>query len=235
MADFVTATSEDGIAVLTLDDGRLNTFDEARFNALVTQLDATADAPAVAIVGRQGMLTAGLDLQQFDIAATADLRRMLVTFGETIMRVWLEPRPVVVAATGHAIAAGTMLSMAADHTVAADGDYRWGLTETAIGLLLPDFGIALGRHNVPPHRLDDLLLAGRTLTPAEAVEAGFADELAMPDDVIPRALAQARQLATLKRGVYAEQKRRLRGAAVECVLAGLWDDIDTALATDADA
>jgi enoyl-CoA hydratase len=211
------------VATVHVDDGHLNLFNAARFDGLVHALDEAQDA-AVVLVGRSGVLTAGLDLSSvthLDAGGTIELVR---AFGRAVMALWTHPRPVVIAATGHAIATGTMLSMAADHTVAATGRYRWGLTETSIGMVLPHFAIALARSNVAPDRLDDLLLPGRSVTPEEAVAVGFADELAEPEDVIERAVDQGRRLAALDAYAYAEQKRRLRGATAARVLAELDED-----------
>jgi enoyl-CoA hydratase/carnithine racemase len=61
--------------------------------------------------------------------------------------------------------------------------------------------------------------------PADAVEVGYADEVATPDAVLARAQAKAVELAELPAEAYAGTKRRLRGMAADAVLAGLDDDI----------
>src|SRR5690606_21396079 len=124
----------------------------------------------------------------------------------------------VAAVTGHAVAGGTFLAMACDHAVAADGDFRWGLIETTIGFPMPQWGIAVARANVRADRVEDLILPGRTTSPAEAVEVGFADELADASEVVALAQERARELAELDRATYAETKRRLRGPIAEALL-----------------
>ena len=215
----------DGVVTLTMDDGKVNAFDQAFFAALDEAFDGCADAPAVVLTGRPGMFSAGLNMK---VMATLDddaMTDLLVQFGRTMLRVWLEPRPVVAAVNGHAIAGGTILAMACDHAVAAEGDFRWGLTETTIGFPLPGWIIALARGNVSPHRLDDLLLPGRMVGPAEAVEAGYADALAAPDTVLDAATQRARELLALPQATYAETKRRLRGPAAEAAMADVERDI----------
>lgn len=220
----IERTIQDGIAVLTMDDGKVNAFDAAFFADLDRAFDSCADDPAVVLTGRPGMFSAGLNMKVMASLDDEGMIDLLTQFGRTMMRVWLEPRPVVAAVTGHAIAGGTILAMACDHAVAADGDFRWGLTETTIGFPLPAWIIALARGNVSPHRLDDLLLPGRMVGPAEAVEAGFAD--AVTDaDVLAQAIARVQELAALPRKTYAETKRRLRGGVAETALAGVEDDI----------
>lgn len=218
------------IVTLTIDDGKVNAFGVETFVALSEAFDAAADAAAVVVAGREGMLSAGLDMKVMgsdDIAAMTDL---LVAFGETMLRIWLEPRPVVVAATGHAVAGGTILCLAADHAVAADGDFKWGLVETTIGFALPHWVITLARGSVGADRLDDLLLPGAVVGPATAVAAGYADELAAPDAVIERATARAVELAALPRAAYAETKRRLRAEAAAAVSGSLREDVSDLLA-----
>lgn len=223
----------DGITVLTLDDGKLNALDAERFEAIDAAFDDAADASAVVVAGREGMFTAGLNTKVLEQLDQDGLKRLLRTFGRVVLRIWLEPRPVVAACTGHAIAAGTMLAMAADHAVAAEGDFRWGLTETRIGFALPEFAIVLARGNVGADRVDDLLLPGAVVGPAEAVAVGFADELVPPDEVRKRALAAARERLELPREAYAATKRRLRAAAADTVRERLDDDIAQILAARA--
>ncbi len=221
------AVTEDHIAVLTLDDGAKNALDPNRFRELLAAFDEAADdVRAFVITGREGILTAGLDLKYMAAADEDGVADLLVVFGQALMRIWTEPRPTVCAATGHALAAGTMLAMACDHAVAADGEFAWGLTETQINMTMPGFGLALARANVAADRLDDLVLQGRRVDPVTAVDVGYADERLPLDQVHDRALAVARRLAELPPAGYAATKQRLRGPAAETVLAGLEADID---------
>jgi enoyl-CoA hydratase len=176
------------------------------------------------------MLSAGLNIKTMATLDDDGLAELLVAFGRTMHRVWLEPRPVVVAATGHAIAGGTILALSADHAVAAEGTYGWGLTETTIGFPLPGWVITIARANVRTDRLDDLLLPGTTVSPAAAVAVGFADVAVQPAAVLDTALSRARQLASLPRATYAETKRRLRGAASAAAMADIEADIRDLLA-----
>lgn len=226
----ITRTTADGIATLTMDDGKVNAFDDAFFAELDARMDECADDTAVVLVGRPGMFSAGLNMKVMAALDDAGIAALLQRFGTTMLRVWLEPRPVVAAVTGHAIAGGTILAMTADHAVAADGDFRWGLTETTINFPMPRWIIAIARGNVRADRLDDLILPGRMVAPAEAVECGFADALAPADEVVAAATARARELAELPRATYATTKARLRGDAAAAVLPGMAEDLRELLA-----
>jgi enoyl-CoA hydratase len=215
---------DDGVLTVTMDDGAKNALRPETFEALIAALDDHPEAKAIVLAGRDGILTAGLDVKWMAASDRSGVERLLVGFGTCLMRWWTDPRPTVCAATGHAIAAGTMLAMACDHAVAAD-DGWWGLTETLIDFEIPDFGIALARANVRADRLEDLLLPGARVDAAAAVEAGYADELAPAGEVLLRAQARARELAALPARAYGGTKARLRGDAAARVMAGLSDDI----------
>lgn len=220
----------DGLTVLTMDDGRVNAFDLDFFNALDAALDACAGDAAVVLTGRPGMFSAGLNVKVMASLDGDGMEELLSAFGRSMLRVWLEPRPVVAAVTGHAVAGGTILAMCADHTVAAEGDFRWGLTETTIGFVMPQWILAIARGNVGADYVDDLILPGATVDPAQAVTVGYADALAPPEGVLDAALARARELAALPRTTYGATKRQLRGQAAQRALAGMTEDLRAALA-----
>lgn len=221
----ITRSTEGSVSTLTMDDGKVNAMDRRFFAELDAALDDTDPAAAVVLAGRDGMLSAGLNTKELAALDERGLVDLLVAFGRTMLRVWLEPRPVTVAATGHAVAGGTILSMAADHAVAAAGDFRWGLSETTIGFPMPEWVIAIARGNVRADRLDDLLLPGTLVGPDAAAEAGFVDVVVPPTAVVDTARARAEALAALPREAYAETKRRLRGPARDLALARIDDEV----------
>ncbi len=214
----------DGMLEVTLDDAGPNVLRPEVCDDLVTALDAHPDAP-VLLRGREGMFSAGLDLRWMMTSSPEDIGVLLRACGRMLVRVWTHPRPVVVAATGHAIAAGTMLAMAGDHTVAAEGG-AWGLNETVNGMQIPRFGIELAAARLAPRALDRLLLEGRRLSAEDAVDVAMADELAPPDEVLARAEERLTALAALPTAAYAGNKLRLRQERARTVLDGLDDDVD---------
>jgi enoyl-CoA hydratase len=227
----IHAETTDGVLTLTMDDGAKNALDIDAFRAITAAFDAAGDdARAIVLAGRDGILSAGLNVKWMATAGRDGLHTLLTEFGRTMMRIWTEPRPTVCAATGHAVAAGTMLALACDHAVAAEGEYAWGLTETQIDFELPVFALALARHNLAANHFEDLLLPGRRVDAATAVAVGYADEAVPVTDVVARAQAVAAELAALPARAYAGTKARLRAADADAVLASLETDIDSLIA-----
>ena len=219
---------DDGVLDVLLDDGGPNVLRPDVCVLLEDVLVAHPDSP-VLLRGRDGMFSAGLDLRWMVAHPPAEIGELLRACGHMLMRVRTHPRPVVVAATGHAIAAGTMLAMCGDHVVAAQGG-AWGLNETTNGMEIPRFGIDLAAARLAPRDLDGLLVPGERIDAARAVAVGMADVLAAPSDVIAQAEARLAQLAALPSAAYTGNKHRMRASSTARVLAELDADVDELVA-----
>jgi enoyl-CoA hydratase len=212
------------VAVVTLDDGKANAFGHDTLDELDTILaKARAEAGAVVIAGRPGMFSAGFDLATMR-ADVDSMRGLLAHGGRFTMGLWLYPRPVVMAVTGHAMAAGAVMLLAADVRIGAEGTFKIAMNEVPLGLPVPAFAVELARYKLPPAKLD-LVTLGSTFDPAGALEVGFFDRVAAPEQVVAEAVAEATKLAELPAVAVAGTKQRLRGALAQRILAGLDTDM----------
>ena len=65
------------------------------------------------------------------------------------LRIFDFPRPVVIGCSGHALALGAIMLLAADYRVGRRGPkFKIGLNEVAIGMTAPVFAIELARNKV---------------------------------------------------------------------------------------
>ena len=225
MRSVVTSRREGAVAVITHDDGKANAYAPEVLDQLAAALDAAeADARAVLLTGRAGVLSAGFDLRT--MTAGEDQMRALVAAGARFLaRLFTFPMPVVVASPGHALAAGALVLLTSDLRIGADVPAaRIGLNEVAIGMALPRFGVEMARYRMPPSHFDGVVL-GRTWGPADAVGAGFLDRVVPAGDLLDEALAEATALAELRSGAVAQTKRTARGPLVDDILSDLEDDL----------
>lgn len=189
-------------------------------NALHAELltsirEAVEEAPkdgarAVVLSGTPGIFSAGLDLPALlglDRRGIEDLWRELYGVMKALAG---SPVPVVAAITGHAPAGGTVLALFCDSRVAAQGDFKLGLTEVQVGIPLPPVILAALRRQVGPRQAERLAIGGLILSPAEALKVGLVDELAAPDHVVERALCGCRNLLALPPQAMLETRRRAR-------------------------
>jgi len=218
----------DGVLDVLLDDGGPNVLRPDVCDALSAAVHAHPETP-VLLRGREGMFSAGLDLRWMVSHPPDEIGVLLRACGRMLMALWTHPRPVVVAATGHAIAAGTMLAATGDHVVAAEGG-AWGLIETTNGMEIPRFGIELAASRVGPRDLDVLLIPGERIDATRAVSVGFADVLCAPAATLAHAEERLAELAALPAAAYAGNKHRLRATRAERVLTGLDADVDALVA-----
>lgn len=224
----VTVEARGPVAVLTLDDGKANAVRPELLAALDAALDEVeaGDTRSLVVAGRPGFFCGGLDLKRLPELSRAEQRDTFAHFGRVLTRLFLFGRPTVAAMTGHAIAGGALLAMACDVRLGVDGGYRFGVSEVAIGLPMPAFGVEVVRAAVPGVHLAEALLHGRLYTHAQAREVGMVEGLNLPERVTDVAVARARGLAEVPSEAYALTKRRLRAASADAALRALDDEIE---------
>lgn len=220
----VTTRHDDGVVEVVLDDGAMNLLRPDVLDALAAALADAREAEALVVAGRTGVLTAGLDLAWMAGADDAGIVGLLTRLGGTLLDLWTHPAPTVCAATGHAVASGTLIALACDHAIAGEGG-MWGLVETRIGLEMPEVGVELARAGLAPGVVATVLLDGPRMDAARAVELGLAHELVPAGHVRARALEHARHLAGTDRAAHAGTKRRLRAALAERLRPRIEDDV----------
>lgn len=223
----MTTTIEDGVAVLRFDDGKVNVLSYAAIAALEAALDrASEEASAVCIVGREKATSAGFDLSVMNAGIESALD-LVGAGGRMLMRLYTHPQPVVIAVTGHALAAGALLVASCDVRIGADKPSKIGLNETAIGMSLPLFAIELARDRLNPTHLVRATMGAEVFEPHAAVEAGWIDRVVPVEDCEAEAIAEARRLGQYVSAAYAQTKRALRQPVADRVRAGAALDRDS--------
>lgn len=213
------------VAVLRIDDGKANALSHAVLGALRAFLDdAEKEARAVLIAGRPGLLSAGFDLAVMRSGPEA-VRELVTAGAELLLREYTYPLPVVVACSGHALAAGALLLLASDARIGAEGEFKIGLNEVAIGMTLPMFAVELARDRISKRHFTRATLQAEIYAPAGALDAGFLDRVTRPEVLFEEALGEARRLAGLPQPAFRNTRERTRGATVERIRANLADDV----------
>lgn len=205
---------EDKIALITLDDGKMNVMNWEFFQELNDSLDrALADeAAAVIFTGRQGIFSAGLDLKLLPTLSTIEEQlKFQKAFAAVMLRVYLFPIPTIAAYAGHSIAGGAILSYACDRFMVGDSPYRIQINEVANKMIIPSWISLICRSSIPPQWWKEALLHSRAYTPGEAFERGIVDDLIKEEGkVMDAAKTYARDLFKLHGPAYAFTKKFMR-------------------------
>ena len=224
MSVYIQFEVEKENAVITLDDGKANAWGFGMMAALSEAIiEAEKSAKTITLRGRANMTCAGFDLKV--MKNEPDRVVELVDTGARLLCQMLAcPKPIIIASTGHAMAAGALMMLAGDTRLGIDGDFKYGLNETAIGMVMPDFGIDLAVDRLGQHNMPMAVLCAHLYSPQEATQIGYLDAVAAPD-AFEEALSQTvLHLQSLDAKAYAGTKRKLRQPLIDRILSGLRPD-----------
>lgn len=229
MTELATYELDGRIAWITIDDGKVNAFSIAMLGALHDALDrAERDGAVVVLRGREGCFSAGFDLKVF---GSGDQDRVLemLNLGATLAeRILAFQTPVVIASTGHTVAAGAFLLLAADLRIGTEGPFRIGLNEVQIGLTVPRFVIELARQRLQPPHLSRAVVGAEMYGPQGALAAGFLDSVVAAEELPEASRREAARLGELNGTAYAATKLRVRGDALKAVRAAIDGELTAA-------
>lgn len=211
----MTLDIQDNVAHLHLDDGKANAVNPAFIETIMPLLDeAEAKASSLLLSGRPGRFSAGFDLKIMQGAAPEEVRALVDSGGDVALRLLRSKLPVIIACTGHGLAMGALLLLAADYRIGVAGDFKIGLNETQIGMVMPHFGQTLPKARLHPNYLGRAVINGELFDPQTAVSAGFLDEVADADRLMERARAQAATLGALPSHAFHGNKLAMRRDAI---------------------
>ncbi|WP_122838066.1 crotonase/enoyl-CoA hydratase family protein [Pseudomonas viridiflava] len=215
MSELISYHLEDGIATLTLSNGKVNAISPdviAAFNAALDQ--AVTDRAVVIITGTPGILSGGYDLKVMTSGPKEAVA--LVTAGSTLARRLLaHPFPVIVACPGHAVAKGAFLLLSVDYRIGVEGAFSIGLNEVQIGMTMHHAGIELARDRLRKSAFHRSVINGEMFNPQSAIDAGFLDVVVSADELQGAALAAARQLKKINMTAHKNTKLKVRKALLE--------------------
>ncbi|MBB1519567.1 crotonase/enoyl-CoA hydratase family protein [Aquipseudomonas guryensis] len=215
MSDLISYQLEDGIATLTLNNGKVNAISPdviAAFNAALDQ--AVQDRAVVIITGQPGILSGGYDLKVMTSGPQNAVA--LVTAGSTLARRMLShPFPIIVACPGHAIAKGAFILLSADYRIGVEGPFNIGLNEVQIGMTMHHAGIELARDRLRKSAFHRSVINGEIFNPQGAVDAGFLDKVVPTEELMATAVATAQQLKKINMTAHKNTKLKVRKAFLE--------------------
>ncbi len=201
MTEHIIVTDEEATRTITMRrPEKKNTLTQEMYLAMSDAIDSAQSNPAIRcfiITGRSGVFTAGNDIGDFLQAATTDRDvvrpRNSVIFLQSLVN---NRKPIVAAVDGIAIGIGTTMLFHCDYVVASTTAafsspfLQYGLVpEGATSLLVPRM--------VGHQRAFAMLIMGRSMSAAEAREAGFVNVVVPPGHAVVEAQKVARDICSL--------------------------------------
>ena len=229
MSELVTYNLNDGVATVTLANGKVNAISPDVIAGLNRALDqAEQDKAVVILTGQPGILSGGYDLKVMVSSPQAALD--LVAAGSTLARRMLaHPFPIIVACPGHAVAKGAFLLLSSDYRIGVDGPFNIGLNEVKIGMTMHQVGIAIARDRLTTPTFQRSVINAEMFNPQGALSAGFLDRVVAAEELLPVANEVAQQLKGLNMGAHKKTKLKVRKLLLETLDAAIETDKATGL------
>jgi enoyl-CoA hydratase len=159
-----------------------------------TALAARSDVRCVILTGEGRHFQAGADLKERNGMTDAAWAAQHKVF-EAMARAQLAvPVPVIAAVNGAAMGGGCEMTLLSDFAYAAEGA-RFGLPEVTLGIMPGLGGTQLLTRSVGERRAVEILVSGRPLTAAEALEAGIVNRVVPGEALMAAVLETAQRIA----------------------------------------
>src|SRR3954451_10130347 len=223
MDDIVNYELNEAVATITLDDGKVNVLGPVMQSAINEALDRAEkdSAKAVVIAGNQRVFSGGFDLAVFQSGDPKAALGMLAGGFELSIRTLTFPAPVIMAATGPAIAMGSFLLLSGDVRIGSPRS-RCQANEVAIGMTLPISAIEIMRMRLTRAAFQRAVSMAATFSGDDAVAGGWLGEVVEPENVLARAAdVAAEAAATLNTRAHVASKVKARDDALTAIRAGI--------------
>jgi enoyl-CoA hydratase/carnithine racemase len=195
----VSFSTEASIGTITLDKPPANSYDLEYVQELGEAVQKAAVDPDVkAVIVRSAsdkFFSAGADIKAFQAGPHERNMAMIEASHRALSSIARIPKVFIAELNGHALGGGLEIALACDLRFAAEGDYRLGTPEATLGLLPGNGGTQRLPRLIGRSRALDLMITGRTLTPAQAQELGIVDALFPADELHGKTLEYAHKLA----------------------------------------
>lgn len=197
-------SASDGVAVLTLNDPPANTYSYE----MMLELDAAIlkarmdEAVHVIVLTGAGpkFFCAGANIAMLQKVTPTFKYFFCLHANETLNRLEQTPKLVIAAINGHCVGGGLEVALACDLRFAAKGEYKLGLPEVALGVLPGTGGTQRLARVLGRAKAIELMVEGRTMTPAEAHGLGLVTKVATgAGPFMDEALAYAKEFVPPKR------------------------------------
>jgi len=215
---------DNGIATVQLNNGKVNAISPEliqQFNQCLDQ--AEQDKAIVIITGQLGILSGGYDLKVM-LSGPANAIELVAQGSALTRRMLAHPQPIIIACSGHAIAKGAFLLLAADYRIATAGDFSIALNEVEIGMTMHQAGIVLAQDRLTPAAFQRAVNNAERFTPETAVSAGFIDRVVSAEELMNTAQTVAETMKKLNMRAHHQTKLKVRQQLLQKLDAAIEQD-----------
>ncbi len=175
------------VATVTLAHPPVNALSQAlvaELAALAKELAGDDDLSVVVFRSSLKHFCAGADLKERQTIATGQVAGVVAAIRDCFEAIARLPQITIAAVNGTALGGGAELALACDLRVMAT-DVRFGLTETALGIIPGGGGTQRLSRLVGSAKALELIAGARVIGGAECLALGIANRVAADEDLVP--------------------------------------------------
>jgi enoyl-CoA hydratase/carnithine racemase len=188
----------DGVAVLRLDNPKVNALSQALLRQLEAAATALVEDPpgAVVVTGGDRLFAAGAEISEFveadsrQVISQAEAEALGGQFLRALNAVAEIPRATIASISGFALGGGCELALACDFRIGSE-KAKLGQPEVLLGIIPGGGGTQRLARLIGPARAKDLILSGRSVDAEEALRIGLLDEVVPAEALQDRVLELA--------------------------------------------
>jgi len=217
----VSVERRDTFGVLKLNRPKVNAINPALLTDLRSGLKELENDKkikgAILTSALPGVFSGGLDLIGLSELSRDQIHDFWKLFSLTLADL-VDSRLIIVSAiNGHCPAGGLVLSLATDYRIIANGDYKAGVNEVAVGVRVPPKVIELGSSVAGTRNSHFAFLTGTLFHIEEAHRLNFIDKIVPQNDLIPFSEKFLSQWISGVTFAVEETKKRTRSDFVKAV------------------
>lgn len=196
------------------------------FYDLLNDLEDRNDIHVLILTGAGRSFVAGADISEMVNFTAVDAKKFSEHGNRTFMKLENFPKPTIAAVNGFALGGGCELAMSCDIRLASE-KAKFGMPEVGLGITAGFGGTQRLARIVGVSRAMELILTAKTISATDALDVGLANHVYPPEELMPRAIELAENIAAKAQVAVRQSKQSIRR--------GVQIDMYTGVAFEAEA
>ncbi len=210
---FIQYENQEGVGIIRLNRGKANAINHDFVIELRQKIESAkqdSQIKSVVIVGKDNFFSAGLDVIELFDYDRKKIKEFWRDFMGLVIDLTAFPKPLISAINGQSPAGGCVIAVCCDYRVMAEGNFKIGLNEIPVGIIVPDTIFYLYEFWIGSKNAYQYLLEGRLLNTAEAANCGLVDEVVPQNEVLETAIKKAKYYSKFGSNTWSKSKMNLR-------------------------
>ena len=197
----IEVSRQGSVTIIKLNRGIINAINPGLVNALADGIEEVRNdhncRAMVLCSGSPKFFSIGFDIPELIGLNRRDFGVFYRGFNQMCLELFTLPKPVIAAVDGHATAGGCILTMCCDYRIVSAQKTWMGLNEAKLKVPVPHLARLILVSRIGADRAAGIMEKGDFYQGDDLIGAGFADQMAEPGKVFPRALIVASEQASI--------------------------------------